>query len=98
MKKMESAQPLPQKTPKQLTNTKYQSENGSNGSKHGSERLKGRKGGDEDEEDSPVDEVIADETPQHEYAEDEDHEDVPDQKYIEDFYDEDTEHNQDNNS
>lgn len=63
MKKMESTQPLPQKTPKQLTNTKYQSENGSNGSKHGSERLKGRKGDEEGDEYSAVDEVIDDETP-----------------------------------
>ena len=95
MKKMESTQPLPQKTPKQLTNTKYQSENGSNGSKRGSERPKGDKEGDEADEYSPVDEVIADETPQRGFADDDD---VPDQKYIEDFYDEDTEHNQDNNS
>lgn len=96
MKKMESTQPLPQKTPKQLTNTKYHSENGSNGSKNGSGRLKGRKGGDEDDEYSPVDEVIADETPQHDHYSNDG--EAPNQKYIEDFYDEDTEHNQDNNS
>lgn len=92
---MESTQPaaLPVKTPKQLTNAKHQYGNSPDGPNNGSDGQKGREGQEEDEAYSPVDEAIDDETP-NDYGMEDEADDNPDQKYIEDFYEDDAENDQ----
>lgn len=61
---MESTQPLPQKTPKQLTNTKVQADNDAS-EIQASGKLNSRNDQNDEDEYSEVDEAIEDETPQH---------------------------------